>query len=199
MTSARGWLLAGGVIAPFVFAVCAVGAGLGLPGYSPVADHLSGLAAVPAERRWLMIAGFVVLGVGVALVGLAIGRIEGSGIVPAAFLVAGGAIGLLGLLPRDCVEVACADPSWHHRGHDLASVPAYVLAVVLPVLVAWQVTRLPASRRVATGVVVVTGVIVALFLLGPFDRVDGLLQRSALVPPLVWLAATTGRWATLLR
>lgn len=183
-------LLFGGVVAPAVFLAAAALTGLAEPGYSVVDDHLSGLAAVPASTRWLTTLAFVVLAAGIVAVGRSLGR-ERRAIATLAAL-AGLAVVLVGLLPRDCVDVACTAPSWHHRAHDAASVPAYLALVGLPPLVA---RPLGASRRVLVAVVAATVAAGLLFALDPFDRGSGMFQRVAVAVPLVWLAATTTCYA----
>ena len=80
ITRSVALLAIGGVIGPLAFVTTWVVAGRVAPGYSPVRDAISDLAATHASTRVAMTLGFVVFGVGVIAFGLAL---RGAGAGPA--------------------------------------------------------------------------------------------------------------------
>ncbi len=218
MGVARLPVIVGGVVAPIAFAVIAAVAGVLEPGYSPVEDHLSGLAAASADHRWLMTAGFLVLGAGALVLAAALrwrepaaaateqGHRHSAGGPPAepgaasacggwrrrsaalVLAVAGASVVLLGLFPRSCVEVACAAPDWRHDVHDAASAPAYLSLLVAPPLLA---ADRDAARLLALAVAGTTAALFVVFVAAPIDGIGGLVQRLAIALPLGWLVVTS--------
>lgn len=63
----RRWRALGGVLGPTAFIAAWYVLGRRSGGYSPVDDPISRLAAVDADTRWAMTAGFVAFGTGVSI------------------------------------------------------------------------------------------------------------------------------------
>jgi hypothetical protein len=78
ITRSVALLAIGGVIGPLAFVTTWVVAGRVAPGYSPVGDAISDLAATHASTRVAMTLGFVAFGIGVIAFGLAL-RGAGAG------------------------------------------------------------------------------------------------------------------------
>ena len=140
-----GWLA---VIGPVAFTLAWLLAGLTQDGYSPRREDISALAAVDAQHPWIMITGFLLLGIGtMALgVGLLVGALRGRAatIGGALVLLAGVALVVAGLARNDCSSElpACADRvdagdvSWHHTTHDLVSLVLFLALIAAPLVLA---------------------------------------------------------------
>lgn len=193
VTERAAWVVAGS--SPIVFGACVTVAGFSEPGYSHVSGHISGLASEPAYVRWVAVVGFLTLGIGLTCFAVAVARRAAGRVVPVAMVAAGIAVAAVGAFPRDCVAVSCADPSWHHRVHDVASVPVYAFAVGLPLLVARRVALPPLLRRSAAIVVGASALLMVLFVVAPSGSGGGAIQRATIALPLLWLVATCAWFA----
>jgi hypothetical protein len=109
--------------------------------YSPRREDISALAALDAQHAWIMILGFLALGVGTTALGL--GLMESlsgwSSRVGSAFvMVAGVGLVIAGLARNDCsselpgcaAAVDAGDVSTHHGIHDLVSLLIFLALVV---------------------------------------------------------------------
>ena len=185
-------LLGGGVAAPLAAVILAVIAGFSEPDYSQIEDHLSGLASVPSTTRWVMTPAFLAAGIGAILFAVGLGRFIGPTRAMTVALLAGVFTVLVGIFPRSCVTVACADPAWHHRLHDVFSVPAYGTLIAVPVMVSAH-TELGVSRRWAGFTAVTAAGLGVVFVTDLVSGWGGLVQRALVVVPLIWLAGTATR------
>ncbi|MGH9188846.1 MAG: DUF998 domain-containing protein [Acidimicrobiales bacterium] len=173
-------LAVGGVVGPAAFVSAWSLLGTGQPGYFPTRDAISRLAAVGAPTRPLMTAGFVALGIGAPLYGLAL-RSARPG--PAWVAAVGTGLSTLG---------AAAFPlgSGSHvvdTLHGLFAGAGYLSLAALPLLAAGGAggsgRALVASR--ATGALAAASL--AASLLGPDP---GLFQRIGLTLGHLWMAVS---------
>ena len=139
-----GWLA---VIGPIAFTIAWIVAGVLQDAYSPRRDYISELAALDARYARIMIAGFLLLGVGT--IALAIGlasTLESRLARIGSILVAlpGVSIIVAGLARNDCRSrlAACAaridagDVSWHSATHELVSLVIFLALVAAPLVLA---------------------------------------------------------------
>lgn len=173
------WLAAGGVVGPVGFVTAWAVAGARTPGYSPIDDAISRLAAVHAPSRALMSTGFVLFGLGLPAFAVALRDGDGG---PAWMTAATTGICTLGVaaLPLD----AGVD-GWHAA----AAVAGYATLAATPWLAAGQLawegrTRAAAAARLAGAT---SALLLAASLLGPKH---GLFQRAGLGAGDVWVGAT---------
>ena len=109
--------------------------------YSPRREDISALAALDAQHAWIMILGFIALGVGTTALGLGLmDALRGwNGRVGSALVMAAG-VGLViaGLARNDCsselsgcaAAVEAGDVSAHHQIHDLVSLLLFLSLIV---------------------------------------------------------------------
>jgi hypothetical membrane protein len=169
--------------------------------YSPRHEDVSALAAVDAQRSWIMVLGFLMLGLGTVALALALlnaFRGRRSARVGAALLAfAGLGVVVAGLARNDCSSelAACralpaGELSWHHHVHDLVSRLVFVSLVVAQLVLArvfggdefWRDLR---SYSVVSG----TATLVLLVVYGTrvFGDWNGLVQRVFLAVPFAWV------------
>jgi hypothetical protein len=190
-------LAAGGIAGPAVFSLSWLVGGARQANYALATEHISGLAALDARNPEVMVAGFVTLGVGAAATAVALRSAlragPGTGTGPWWLGGAGLAALAAGFLRRDTLLlIAADDPSWHNRGHDLASAAAYLGMVAAPLVLArrfrgdprWE-NHVPWS--VAAGVAV--GALLVIFASDVAPHANGIIQRVAVTISLVWLAS----------
>jgi hypothetical membrane protein len=169
--------------------------------YSPRHEDISALAAVDAQRSWIMILGFLTLGLGtVALAFALLNAVRGgrSARIGAALLAfAGLGIVVAGLARNDCSSelAACralpaGELSWHHHVHDFVSALIFVSLVVAQLVLArvfggddfWRDLR---SYSVVSGLA--TLVLLVLYGTSVFGDWNGLVQRIFLAVPFAWI------------
>jgi hypothetical membrane protein len=171
--------------------------------YSPRREDISALAALDAQHRWIMVIGFLALGVGTAALGIGLWTtlVGGAAARVGAVLVtiAGVGIVIAGLAPNDCsselaacnAKVEAGDVSWHHAVHDLDSGLLF-LALVAAQLTLARAFRRDAGWRDLRTYSLVSGLLTfALFLLFATDAIDdwnGLAQRVFTAVPWIWIA-----------
>jgi hypothetical membrane protein len=205
-----GWLA---VIGPIAFSIAWIVAEVLQEGYSPRRDYISDLAALDARHPWIMIAGFLLLGVGtVALaIGLA-GALEGRLARIGWILVAIAGVGIIvaGLARNDCRSrlAACAaridagDVSWHSATHELVSLVIFLALVAAPLVLApafggdvpWRDLRAYST---------ITGVAGLVLLVLLFSNVavswTGGVQRVFVTVLLLWIVIVGARLIRLSR
>ena len=125
-TASRGvWLGRIAAAGPVAFTVAWIVGGFAQEEYSVRREDVSALAALDAQNVWIMITGFVLLGVGTVALGVGLaGALTGRSAVIGAVLlvVAGAGVVIAGRARNDCSSelAACADKidagqvSWHH-------------------------------------------------------------------------------------
>lgn len=171
------WGLVAGPVA-FVSA-WAVG-GSRMPGYSPVHDAISRIAAVGAPERPLMTAGFVAYGAGV-LLGAAAVRSSSMARVWPAVAVNGIATWAVAALPLDVSDAG-------DRAHGVAATIGYVSLALVPAL-AVRPLAAAGHRRAAAASVAASVAIGACLALTVVADAKGAFQRTGLGIGDVWLVA----------
>jgi hypothetical membrane protein len=192
-----------GVLGPALFTVAWAVGGERQRGYSPLRDHISGLAAADAHDPWIMVAGFVALGVAALVVGVVLERALGgraaAGRGPRLVAVAGACAVLAGAFRRDTLVLQrpeVADPSAEHIVHDLVSFVLYVAMVVAPLVLARRFARearwaavAPLARAAGWW----AGALVLLFASRAAVEWNGVWQRAATLGPLLLLVVVAVR------
>ena len=131
---------AGGVAGPVLFTVAWVVSSLRQAGHSAAEVQLSGLAAEDARDPEIMMAGFVLLGVGTVLFGAGLSRVappKSAG--PWLVVAAGPASIAAGFFRRDHMLLTgpgFAGESWHNQVHDVVSGVAYGAMLAAPLVLA---------------------------------------------------------------
>jgi hypothetical membrane protein len=179
--------------------------------YSPRREDISALAALDAQHAWIMILGFLALGVGTTALGL--GLMESlrgwSSRVGSAFvMVAGVGLVIAGLARNDCSSelpgcaalVDAGDVSTHHAIHDLVSLLIFLALVVAQVVLARAFGRDAHWRDLRTYSLVSGVLTLALLVLYGADVIDewnGVVQRIFLAVPWVWIVVVGLRLSRL--
>ncbi|MCD9624083.1 DUF998 domain-containing protein [Rhabdothermincola salaria] len=180
----------GGLVGPAAFiGAWLVGGAVAGAGYSPVDDAISRLAAVDADTRALMTAGFVVFGVSLPAYGVALGRaVPGATWAGAAAAATGLATLGVALTPLDCSTLV---DQWHAVFAGLG----YLTLAATPLLAArplWRRGhRLLARLGVATGAV--SG---AALVLTATELPTGVFQRLGLTVTDLWIMVTAAALLT---
>ena len=170
--------------------------------YSPLREDISALAALDAQAPWIMVAGFVALALGLVALGLGLVRaLPASRLaVVGALLVALAGVGVLvaGFARNDCsselaackARIDAGDISWHHGLHDAVSGLLFLALVVAQLVLARAFRRDPAWRDLRS-YSIVSGAsslaLLVLFVIGPVDGWNGLVQRAFLGVPFAWM------------
>ncbi|MEZ5183845.1 MAG: DUF998 domain-containing protein [Acidimicrobiales bacterium] len=176
----RPWAALGLVVGPVAFVSAWAVGGARTPGYDPVADAISRIAAVGAPHRSLMTAGFVAYGVAVGVGSAALARSNLSGTWGWAALNAGAtlAVAATPLERSEAVDLL----------HGVAATTGYASITVLPLVAARSLRRLgldrAATASLATGAI--SAACLAATTLGPGK---GALQRTGLLAGDAWLVA----------
>lgn len=183
----------GGVAGPTMFLAAWIVGGSIRPGYSPVEDAISQLAAAGTSNRAIMTAGFIGFGAGVPIYAAGL-RASVPG--PAWVTAVGTGLATLGVAAVPLGVSPTTDTI-----HTNLAVLGYATLAATPLLAARALRAADHSRAamvsVATGVV--SGLCLAASGLGP---ANGLLQRVGLTLGHAWLAASAvwilsgGRTAT---
>jgi len=162
-------LLAGAAWGPVVFIGCWLVGGLLLPGYSPVDDPISRLAAVEADSRPLMNFGLGAFAIGVGMASWPVRRILGPWAATALGLNALMTIGVLAT-PLDLSPAT-------DIAHGIFAGIAYVSLASVGVLGSRWLGKRPSPARTWLAIGLVTGAALAL---SATDLAPGLLQRLGL-------------------
>jgi uncharacterized protein DUF998 len=187
-----------------VFTAAWVTASLRQPGHRASQVQISGLAAPGARDRWIMVAGFLLLGGCLVVFGpelrRGLGGTRRAGVAPRLIQAAGVLTVAAGLLRRDHMLLTAGSLSWHNQAHNAVSAAIYVLLIAVPLLLARRLRRDPRWRLLA-GPLVIAAVTAAVILAVFAARADGpwagTLQRAAVSIPLAALAAVALRLAAL--
>jgi len=201
------------VVGPIAFTVAWVAAGLAQDEYSLRREDISALAALDAQKPWFMIAGFLLLGVGIVALAIGLGgALEGRRAVTGAILVAIAGIGIIvaGLARNDCSSEldACVERidagnvSWHHSTHDLVSGVVF-LSLVAATLVLARVFRGHESWRDLRIYSIVTGLLglalLIMFVTEVASSWNGIVQRIFVSVLFLWIALLGARLIRLAR
>ena len=189
------------VIGPLIFTAAWLVAGPLQEQYSPRREDISGLAALDAQHAWIMILGFIALGVGTTALGLGLmDALRGwSGRVGSAFVMAAG-VGLViaGLARNDCsselpscaAAVDAGDVSVHHQIHDLVSLLIFLALIVAQLVCARAFRQDPQWRDLRTYSLVsgvLTLALLVVYIADPIDGWNGIVQRIFLAVPWIWI------------
>jgi hypothetical membrane protein len=187
---------------PIAFTAAWLLGGLVQDEYSVRQEDISALAAMDAQYAWIMITGFVVLGVGtVALAaGLASTLRYPSAVIGSVLLmIAGIGLAVAGLARNDCSSElpACAaradagEVSWHHQVHDNVSLIIFLALIAAPLVFArafgrddrWRPLR---SYSILTGLLGFA--LLALYMIASAGTWNGLVQRVFVSVLFLWIA-----------
>jgi hypothetical membrane protein len=196
---------------PIAFTIAWIVAALVQDEYSVRREDISALAALDAQNAWIMITGFLLLGVGIVALGAGLaGALKGRPATVGSILVVVAGIIVAGLARNDCSSEldACADRvdagdvSWHHATHDLVSLVVFLALVAAPLVLA-RAFRGDQSWRDLRTYSLITGVLglvlLVLFLTGVAGSWNGLLQRVFVTVLFLWIAVLGARLIRLSR
>jgi hypothetical membrane protein len=205
-----GWLA---LIGPIAFTVAWIVAEALQDGYSPRRDYISELAALDARHAWLMITGFLLLGVGTVALGIGLaGALTGRLGRIGSILVALAGVGIIvaGLARVDCrsrldacaARIDAGDVSWHSATHELVSLVLFLALVAAPLVLArafsgdepWRHLH---AYSITTGVVGL--VLLVLLFSGVAGSWTGVVQRVFVTVLLLWIAILGARLIRLAR
>ena len=197
-------LVAGDVAGPVLFTLAWVISSRRQAGHCAGEVQLSGLAAEDARDPQIMMAGFVLLGVGTVMFGAGLGRVTATRAAGPWLVVAAAAASVAaGLFRRDHLLLTgpgFAGESWHHQVHDVVSGVAYGAMLAAPLMLArrWRDDPdwAPVSRpvRVLALASAVTLAVFASRIAGPYN---GVVQRIAVTLALTAEIVIAGRILTL--
>jgi hypothetical membrane protein len=187
---------------PIAFTIAWLLGGLVQDEYSVRQEDISALAALDAQHAWIMITGFVLLGVGtVALAaGLASTLRYPSAVIGSVLLmIAGIGLAVAGLARNDCSSElpACAaradagEVSWHHQVHDNVSLIIFLALIAAPLVFArafgrddrWRPLR---SYSILTGLLGFA--LLVLYMIASAGTWNGLVQRVFVSVLFLWIA-----------
>ena len=170
----------GGLLGPAAFIAAWAILGARTDGYSPVPDPISRLAAVGADTRAPMTAGFLAFAVGVGLLGIELRRTP---------LERAGATALLAAAASAGVAATPLDSALGGAPHALAAGTVYAAVAATPLLAAGPLAG--RGRRGAAAVSVGIGVATSALLLASLldEPRTGLWQRLGLTAGDTWLMA----------
>ena len=205
------WLGRLAMAGPIAFTIAWLAGGLVQDEYSPRQEDISALAAMDAQHAWIMITGFVLLGLGT--VALAAGlastlRYLSAAIGSVLLMIAGIGLTVAGLARNDCSSElpACAarvdagEVSWHHQLHDNISLILFLALIAAPLVFARAFGRDDRWRPLRT-YSIVTGLLgfalLVLYVIGSAGAWKGLVQRSFISVLLVWIALVGFRLSRL--
>jgi hypothetical membrane protein len=196
------WLGRLAIAGPIAFTAAWLLGGLVQDEYSVRQEDISALAAMDAQYAWIMITGFVVLGVGtVALAaGLASTLRYPSAVIGSVLLmIAGIGLAVAGLARNDCSSElpACAaradagEVSWHHQVHDNVSLIIFLALIAAPLVFArafgrddrWRPLR---SYSILTGLLGFA--LLVLYMFASAGTWNGLVQRVFVSVLFLWIA-----------
>jgi hypothetical membrane protein len=181
MTTDRRWAALGLVVGPVAFISAWLVGGARTPGYDPLDDAISRIAADGAPQQALMSAGFVVYGVALVIGALALRGSPLRRAAPAAVVngLATLAVALTPLERSDGVDQA----------HGLAATIGYVAIVAMPLLAVGPL-RASGRDRAATASLVLAVVSALCLVASAISDANGAFQRLGLLAGDVWLIAT---------
>jgi hypothetical membrane protein len=172
-------LALGGIIGPVTFVAAWAFSGAATPGYSPVEDAISRLAAVHAPTQVAMTTGFVVFGVGMIAFGSALRATQAGAAWIAAVATGASTLAVaatpLGALSSDTL-------------HAFFATVGYVTLVAIPLLSAKPLARAGRARwsRAAWLTAAVSGICLVASAAG---SAHGFWQRAGLAAGDVWIVA----------
>jgi hypothetical membrane protein len=187
---------------PIAFTAAWLLGGLVQDEYSVRQEDVSALAALDAQHAWIVITGFVLLGVGtVALAaGLASTLRYPSAVIGSVLLmIAGIGHAAAGLARNDCsselpactARVDTGEVSWHHQVHDNVSLIIFLALIAAPLVFARAFGRDHRWRPLRT-YSIVTGLLgfalLVLYVIASAGTWNGLVQRIFVSVLFLWIA-----------
>jgi hypothetical membrane protein len=187
------------------FVLAVVVAGAVTPGYSPVQEYISALAARTSPHPWIMTTGFACLAVSTVVAAMALSRrLTGTSSIVGSVLLGLAGLALVGsaAFRLDCsptVESCAAAEvagtvSGQHVLHNLVSLLSHVLLVIAYLVLSRALRRSSGLARLARPTLVISLATLA-FIVGlvitDFGQVGGIVQRVVVVVAYgwsVWLA-----------
>ena len=206
-TSRSVWLGRVAVAGPIAFTIAWLIGGLVQDEYSFWQEDISALAALDAKHAWIMITGFVLLGVGTMALaaGLASTLKYPSAVIGSVLLmIAGLGLAVVGLARNDCstelqacaARVDAGEVSVHHQIHDNVSLIIFLALIAASLVLARAFGRGDRWRPLRT-YCIVTGVLgfalLVLYVIEPAPAWNGLVQRIFVSVLFVWIAVV-GFW-----
>jgi hypothetical protein len=172
----------GGVVGPVAFiGAWTIGAAVTTAEYSSIDDAISRLAAVGADTRALMTAGFVTFGVALPVYASALRRVVGG---TAWITAAATGIATLAVAATPLDRSATVD-----KWHGVAAGIGYVTLAATPLLAARPLSQL-GHRALATAGVVAGAVSAIALVLTTTGLPTGLFQRLGLTATDIWIASS---------
>jgi hypothetical membrane protein len=208
MGSSRGvWLGRAAVAGPIAFTIAWLIGGLVQDEYSFRQEDISALAALDAQHAWIMITGFVLLGVGtIALAaGLASTLKYPSAVIGSVLLmIAGIGLAVVGLARNDCstelqacaARVDAGEVSLHHQIHDNVSLIIFLALIAASLVFARAFGEDDRWRPLRTYCIVTSVLgfaLLVLYVIEPAATWNGLVQRIFVSVLFVWIAVV-GFW-----
>jgi uncharacterized membrane protein HdeD (DUF308 family) len=195
---------ASGVAGPVLFTAAWVVSSLRQAGHSVAEVQLSGLAAEDARDPQIMMAGFVVLGVGTVAFGAGLGRVTGPRSAGRWLVVVAGVASVTaGVFRRDHLLLAgpgFAGESWHNQVHDVVSGVAYGAMLAAPLLLGRRLRDDPdwaVLSRLVQVLALASAAALAVFASGIAGPYNGVVQRIAVTLGLTAEILLAGRMLTL--
>lgn len=167
----------GGIAGPAAFIAAWSALGAAKPGYSPIQEPISRLAAVGASTRPAMTAGFLAFGVGVGCYSPTLGRLSPSAVAAAA--VTATATVAIAALPLGGPKGDTA--------HAVAAGTAYANLAALPLCAAGPLRRRGHSAAALLSAATGVGVAALLAASAVLPRGVGLAQRAGLTLGDAWI------------
>ena len=195
---------AGGIAGPVLFTAAWAVSSLRQAGHSAAQVQLSGLAADDARDPQIMMAGFVLLGVGSVVFGAGLGRVTAPRTAgPWLVVVAGAASVAAGLFRRDYMLLTgpgFAGESWHNQVHDVVSGVAYGAMLAAPLVLGRRFRDDPGwadLSRPVQALSLASVVALAVFASRIAAPWNGVVQRIAVTLPLIAEVLIAGRMLSL--
>jgi hypothetical protein len=194
---------AGGIAGPVLFTAAWAVSSLRQAGHSAAEVQLSGLAADDARDPQIMMAGFVVLGVGSVVFGAGLSRVPAARTAgPWLVVVAGAASVAAGLFRRDHMLLTgpgFAGESWHNQVHDVVSGVAYGAMLAAPLVLGRRLRGDPEWAVLSRPVQVLSlasAAALAVFASRVAEPWNGTVQRIAVTLALIAEVLIAGRMLT---
>lgn len=183
---ARRLAAAGGVAGPAAFVAAWTAGGLRTPGYSPVQEPISRLAAVGSSSRPLMTAGLLAYAAGLAAYAYAAGDPDHPD-TGARWPAAINAVATLG------VALTPLDGAFGGAPHAVAAGTGYAALAAMPLTAAARLRAANAPRAATAAATIGAAVALCLTTSVVADPATGFWQRAGLTIGDIWLIATATR------
>lgn len=193
-----------GALGPLVFTLAWIISTLFQSNYSTRHEEISGLAADTSDNAWIMVAGFVVMGICTLGLGYGLRRVLGGAsrwqrVGPVLVITAGVGIFFAGVFRNDCsgltevcqARIEAGDVSGQHMLHDLAGIIAFLSFIFAPFFTGWRLRKLPDWRDLSLASMFLTPLLLVLLVLFVGEIVSGwsgVVQRLLVTTAFAWIA-----------